>query len=43
FSTSWEEAVPGSWWGWQEFKVNVGRAVTGWQTARAEAQQARKK
>lgn len=43
FSTSWEEAVPGSWWGWQEFKVNVGRAVTGWRTARVEAQQAQKK
>ncbi len=43
FSTSWEEAVPGSWWGWQEFKLNFGRTVTGWRAARAESQQAQKK
>lgn len=43
FSTSWEEAVPGSWWGWPEFKINLGRTVTGWRAAKAEAQQAQKK
>ena len=43
FSTSWEEESPGSWWGWQEFKINFGRTVTGWRAAKAEAQQAPKK
>ncbi|MGL5035539.1 MAG: PAM68 family protein [Microcystaceae cyanobacterium] len=43
FSTSWEEDLAGSWWGWQEFKLNFGRTVTGWKTAKAEAQQDREK
>jgi len=43
FSTSWEEDLAGSWWGWQEFKLNFGRTVTGWKAAKAEAQQYREK
>jgi hypothetical protein len=37
FSTSWDEQHPGSWWGWQEFKQNFGRTVSGWRSAKKEA------
>jgi hypothetical protein len=30
FSASWDEERLGSWWGWEEFKVNFGRTVTAW-------------
>jgi hypothetical protein len=38
FSTSWDEDIEGSWWGWQEVKLNFDRAVTAWKTARQDAQ-----
>jgi hypothetical protein len=41
FSTSWEESVPGSWWGWSEFRLNLGRMLTAWRNARQEAQAAK--
>jgi VIT1/CCC1 family predicted Fe2+/Mn2+ transporter len=37
FSTSWDEQHSGSWWGWQEFKENFGRTVSGWRSAKKEA------
>jgi hypothetical protein len=37
-STSWEENQPGSWWGWQEFRLNFSRTVTAWRTAKSESQ-----
>jgi hypothetical protein len=37
FSTSWDEQHPGSWWGWQEFKQNFGRTMSGWRSAKKEA------
>lgn len=41
FSTSWEEAEPGSWWGWSEFRLNLGRMLTAWRDARQAAQAAK--
>ena len=41
FSTSWEESEPGSWWGWAEFRLNLGRMLTAWRNARQEAQSAK--
>jgi hypothetical protein len=41
FSTSWEESVPGSWWGWSEFRLNLGRMLAAWRNARQEAQAAK--
>lgn len=38
FSASWEESEPGSWWGWSEFRLNLGRTVSAWRQARREAQ-----
>jgi hypothetical protein len=37
-STSWEENQQGSWWGWQEFRLNFSRTVTAWRTAKSESQ-----
>lgn len=37
-STSWEENQPGSWWGWQEFRLNFSRTITAWRTAKSESQ-----
>jgi hypothetical protein len=37
FSTSWDEERLGSWWGWQEFKVNFGRTMGAWRSAKKEA------
>jgi hypothetical protein len=37
FSASWEEAREGTWLGWGEFKLNIGRTVTSWQEARQRA------
>lgn len=34
FSTSWDEDRLGSWWGWQEFKLNFGRTIDAWRTAK---------
>lgn len=36
FSTSWEDE-PGSWWGWSEFRLNLGRTLSAWRSARTEA------
>lgn len=41
FSTSWDEREVGSWWGWQEFTLNLGRTVQAWRSARAQAQEAK--
>ena len=41
FSTSWEESEPGSWWGWSEFRLNLGRMLNAWRNARQEAQAAK--
>jgi Photosynthesis affected mutant 68 len=35
-STSWDEDRPGSWWGWEEFKINFKRMTTAWRAARRE-------
>ena len=32
FSTSWDEAHPGSWWGWQEFKTNLSKTIGAWRS-----------
>ncbi|MGB3535449.1 MAG: PAM68 family protein [Microcoleaceae cyanobacterium] len=34
FSASWDEELTGSRLGWSEFKLNVGRAIDGWKSAR---------
>ncbi|MDY6781253.1 MAG: PAM68 family protein [Cyanobacteriota bacterium] len=36
-STSWDESRLGSWWGLQEFKLNLGRMTEAWRSARQEA------
>ena len=41
FSTSWEESMPGSWWGWSEFRLNLGRMLTAWRNARQAARAAK--
>ena len=41
FSTSWEESIPGSWWGWSEFRLNLGRMIAAWRNARQEARAAK--
>ncbi len=33
-SASWDEAVAGSWLGWDEFTTNTGRMVSAWRSAR---------
>jgi hypothetical protein len=37
FSASWDEGRVGSWFGFSEFKVNVGRAIASWKEAREKA------
>jgi VIT1/CCC1 family predicted Fe2+/Mn2+ transporter len=37
FSTSWDEKHSGSWLGWREFKLNVGRTLSDWRAAKKEA------
>ncbi len=37
FSASWEESREGTWLGWGEFKLNIGRTITSWQEARQQA------
>ena len=39
FSTSWDENHLGSWWGWQEFTVNLGRTLQAWRNAKQEAKE----
>jgi hypothetical protein len=34
FSTSWDDDSPGHWWGWQEFKLNLGRTTKAWRSER---------
>jgi hypothetical protein len=41
FSTSWEESSPGSWWGWSEFRLNLGRMIAAWRNARQDARAAK--
>ena len=36
-STSWDEGRIGGWWGWQEFRINLGRMASAWKSARQEA------
>ena len=36
-SASWDEGRIGNWWGWQEFKTNLGRTMSAWKSARQEA------
>ncbi len=33
-SASWEEDRPGGWFGWQEFRLNLGRMTAAWRQAR---------
>jgi hypothetical protein len=33
-SASWDEDRLGSWLGWSEFRLNFGRAVESWRTAK---------
>ncbi|MEB3175124.1 MAG: PAM68 family protein [Cyanobacteriota bacterium] len=35
FSTAWDEEEGGSFWGWSEFKLNLGRTLSAWRAARA--------
>jgi VIT1/CCC1 family predicted Fe2+/Mn2+ transporter len=34
FSASWDEDRTGSWHGWEEFRVNFGRAIQSWRAGR---------
>ena len=36
-SASWEEDIPGTVLGWQEFRINLERMTSGWRAARQEA------
>jgi len=36
FSTSWEDE-PGSFWGWPEFRLNLGRTIDVWRNAQKTA------
>lgn len=36
FSTAWDEEEGGNFWGWSEFKLNLGRTLSAWRNARAE-------
>ncbi|EKD05861.1 hypothetical protein SPLC1_S580100 [Arthrospira platensis C1] len=33
-SASWDENLSGSFLGWQEFKINLGRAIEAWKESR---------
>jgi hypothetical protein len=35
-SASWDEGHLGGFWGWKEFKVNLGRMTSAWRSARQE-------
>ena len=37
FSSSWEE-TPGDFWGWAEFRLNLGRTLTAWRKSRSTVQ-----
>lgn len=37
FSTSWDENRPGSWFGWEECKINFGRTLEAWRSGKKEA------
>jgi len=37
FSASWDEGRVGSWFGWSEFRTNLGRAIASWKEARENA------
>lgn len=36
-SASWDEGRVGTWFGWNEFRVNWGRAIDSWKEARQKA------
>lgn len=40
-SASWDEQQAGSFWGWDEFRLNGGRMINAWREARAARQQAK--
>jgi hypothetical protein len=42
FSTSWDENQAGSWWGWQQFKVNFARTTQAWRSGGKEIQETKK-
>ncbi len=37
FSTSWDEDRVGTWWGFDEFKLNFSRTISAWRSARSAA------
>lgn len=37
FSTSWDEDRVGTWWGFDEFKLNFSRTISAWRSARKTA------
>ena len=37
FSTSWDEGRVGHWWGWEDFKINLGRTVKAWRSPKADS------
>jgi hypothetical protein len=37
-SASWDPEQAGGFWGWQEFKVNLGRTTEAWKTAKQKQQ-----
>ena len=39
FSASWDQDRVGGWFGWQEFRVNFGRTINAWRSARKEARE----
>jgi len=38
-SSSWDEKRVGSWFGWNEFTVNVRRIISAWRSARRQARE----
>lgn len=38
-SASWEEDIPGTILGWQEFRINLERMTSAWRASRQEAKQ----
>ncbi len=42
FSASWDENRAGDWWGWEEFKINVGRTIKAWRDSQQAAKEAKK-
>ncbi|NEO01033.1 MAG: DUF3464 family protein [Moorea sp. SIO3I7] len=36
-SASWEEDIPGTFFGWQEFSTNLGRLTSAWRAAKTKS------